>query len=194
MKIRDKWIYSLGGYNTEYKHLAMCERYNISMDKWTPIPSLKVARRGISACVVDEIFIYAIGGFNHFSLSTIERLDTEDEGGEWENMNLLMEIEISPRYVAGSIHIGGDNILICGGYQTKSLSDTYIFNFRTGVVFRKGDLILPAGKGENFYQRIPLLYEGQVYAIGYESPHLHVYNIHNQEWAIIDQRSWKNTS
>ena len=164
------------------------------MDKWTTIESMKVPRRAISACVVEERVIYAFGGYNQLCLSTIERFDTEEEGGVWSRVNLSGGIGISPRYVAGSIHIGGDNILIWGGFETKSLSDTYIFNFRTGGVSRKRDLILPGGKGEYFYQRIPLLYNGEVYAIGYESPDLHLYNIHDQEWAIINKRSWQNTS
>jgi len=53
-------IYALGGFNVS--HYAECERYDVKKDEWKAIAPMNKARDGLSACFVDNLFIFVIGG------------------------------------------------------------------------------------------------------------------------------------
>ena len=42
--------------------MGLCERYNIQKNEWTAINPMSKGKRRVSACMLGQHFIYAIGG------------------------------------------------------------------------------------------------------------------------------------
>lgn len=72
-------IYVAGGYILGEVN-KKCERYSIANDQWTQLPDLNEEKCSASLCVLDNKYLYSIGGLSKFDgqiqlISTIERLD-----------------------------------------------------------------------------------------------------------------------
>jgi len=60
-----KFIYVIAGYShNNIENLSDCEKYDIQANKWIKIGSLHNKKSGISCCLVNNMYIYAIGGYN----------------------------------------------------------------------------------------------------------------------------------
>ena len=83
-------IYVLGGYDDGF--LSHCEKYSIENNKWTVFRSMKVRKWGVSACIVDNMFVYAIGGYNfEKNLDTIEKYNIQND--KWETVKYSVKFE-----------------------------------------------------------------------------------------------------
>lgn len=67
----DKQIYVFGGCDKDFKVLKRCEKYCIKNNKWIEIASMKIEKVGSSVCILNNQFIYIIGGFNDECLNDI---------------------------------------------------------------------------------------------------------------------------
>jgi hypothetical protein len=55
-------VYVLGGFSGKQR-LNSVEKYNIAEDKWVQVAPMKDKRHYLSACSINDEFIYAFGGF-----------------------------------------------------------------------------------------------------------------------------------
>lgn len=55
----NQMVFVVGGWINSYTR--RCEMYTIAENKWVDIPSLQLDREGITLCVVQDKYIYAIG-------------------------------------------------------------------------------------------------------------------------------------
>ena len=75
----NKAIYSLGGFDgRECEYLDHCEKYTFLDDTWTQIRPMWKKKLGFSACLMNNKFIYAFGGFTERNvvLNDIEKFNT----------------------------------------------------------------------------------------------------------------------
>ena len=55
-------VFVLGGFSGKQR-LNSVEKYNVKEDKWTPMCAMKDKRHYLSACTINDEYIYAFGGF-----------------------------------------------------------------------------------------------------------------------------------
>jgi hypothetical protein len=74
-----QYLYALGGYNN--MQLSECERYVCDESRWEVLPDLLVAAYGMSAvddkamsAVEFDNSLYALGGWDHSHLDTVQKL------------------------------------------------------------------------------------------------------------------------
>ncbi len=80
-------IYVLGGYAGAAAcggYLSHCEKYCVLKNEWTIICSMSERKEGVSACIFDNQFIYAIGGIVGGYLDTIEKYCIQNN--QWETV------------------------------------------------------------------------------------------------------------
>ena len=117
---------ALGGYNNE-KACAYCEEYSTYKDEWVILPSLNSARRGAGTLLLNNKYLYAIGGED--SNSTIERLDITQKNS-WIFANLAsneLSIDASPR----AFLISDNEALILSGNNTDEVG---IYNINANTI------------------------------------------------------------
>ena len=185
--IKQKFIYSLGGFNQMVGHLGICEKYDIVNDTWALIPSMKIPKRSISALIFANSIIFTFGGFAETSLQTVEKFFINNETVGWMEVNFKGE-DWTPRRVAAAAQISDKEIFIFGGADKKSKGDAFIFNVEEATFVKKSNMF----KEEHFYQRQCIASGNEVLAIGYEFQDIHKYNILTNEWNIVPKESWQN--
>jgi len=117
---------ALGGYDGKEPY-AYCEEYSTYKDRWTILPSLNNARYGPGTLLLNNEYLYAIGGKD--SNSTIERLDIIQKN-RWILVNLAsneLSINISPR----AFLISDSEALILSGNYTDEVVGIYNINANT---------------------------------------------------------------
>jgi hypothetical protein len=76
-----KKIFVIGGFNLIDGYLSTVEVLDTETNKWSTLPSMKIARDGMGIAVIDDRFIWILGGFNGSKLDSIEIFDVEKN--EW---------------------------------------------------------------------------------------------------------------
>ena len=89
-------IYVLGGFSGKQR-LNSVEKYNVKEDKWTQMAVMKDKRHYLSACTINDEYIYAFGGF--FGSTEQEINDTievyEVEKNSWVVLTVRMKVSHS---------------------------------------------------------------------------------------------------
>lgn len=86
-------VFVLGGFSGKSR-LNSVERYQIKEDKWTVVAPMKDKRHYLSACSINDEFIYAFGGF--FGSTEQEINDSiemyEVEKNIWQMLTIRMKV------------------------------------------------------------------------------------------------------
>ena len=86
-------IFVLGGFSGKQR-LNSVEKYIVKEDKWTQMAVMKDKRHYLSACTINDEFIYAFGGF--FGSTEQEINDTievyEVEKNTWVVLTVRMKV------------------------------------------------------------------------------------------------------
>jgi hypothetical protein len=89
-------IFVLGGFSGKQR-LNSVEKYIVKEDKWTQMAVMKDKRHYLSACTINDEYIYAFGGF--FGSTEQEINDTievyEVEKNTWVVLTVRMKVSIS---------------------------------------------------------------------------------------------------
>jgi len=75
-------IYVFGGLDG-IDEMDCCEKYSIKNDEWTPISNMLKKKYLVSACLLNNEFIYVIGGYDGFIddtyLNDIDKYDIAND-------------------------------------------------------------------------------------------------------------------
>lgn len=123
-------LVAIGGWDGE-RAMAQTEGYSIRQNQWRQLPKLAEERHSLTACLLGQSFIYAIGGSSAInygsSLCTIERLNFAQPNymaqQTWELIFLNGEYQDQKRSQLGSIAISDDQIMIFGGFLDTDLTN-----------------------------------------------------------------------
>ena len=81
-----KEVYVLGGYNRGYlnhcEDLSHCEKFNTLTGEWIVIAPMNKKKDGVSACIFNSQFVFAIGCYK----TDIEKYSIETDS--WENIKI----------------------------------------------------------------------------------------------------------
>ena len=102
-----------GGVDETYREVASTEVYQPSFNEWRTISPLK-QQRYAHALVSCDGYLYAIGGWGDYNLSSVERLG--DLKGEWINIEPMQ----TPRRCLAAVNCDGVVYAIGGRFHYKS--------------------------------------------------------------------------
>ena len=69
---RQKYIYVFGGRASE-GFINHCEKYNVLTDTWTVIKPMVKGKANMTACILNNEFIFIFGGKEMYILNGIEK-------------------------------------------------------------------------------------------------------------------------
>jgi hypothetical protein len=74
-------LFAIGGSTGKHQPTNLSEVYDIKADSWTKLPNLNEPRFSQSLCILNDEWLFAIGGFdsNHTLTSKIERLNIRED-------------------------------------------------------------------------------------------------------------------
>jgi len=183
VKLTKHVVYSIGGLGGAGV-IKTCEWLDLKENQWSLQCPLNEAREGAAVCTIGGKYIYCIGGRGNEDelYTTIEFLDTSFPKLGWTLIDLETD-KWKPVYFAFAMPIDNKRILISGGMNGEqvSVSDSYILNIETNKFERTSKM----GTADCFLERDKRIIKGKVYAIGYASYAIHIYDIEKQEWSII---------
>ena len=176
-----KLLYALAGEGPEGAKDS-CEVYNINTNRWTPCPSLNVARCSLSACIVDQT-LFVVGGWNQDYLDTIEKLKVDD-GNHWVLLKLEKKHPLKAVQVAGVV-AAGHELLIFGGYHAKEelAKNCLALDPKSLVFTHKHEL----PQSDAFIASEARVFNGSVYSFGYVHGGVYMYDIAKDEWTHVPQ-------
>ena len=95
--------------------MSDCEKYSVENDQWTPISNMNRLKSNASACILNNKFIYILGGKNEDAgiLNEIEKYEIDKE--YWKFVQIKSSQRLSPRINVLSFQIDTYCILIAGG-------------------------------------------------------------------------------
>ncbi|MDR3549763.1 MAG: B-box zinc finger protein [Candidatus Pacebacteria bacterium] len=182
-------ICSTGGLGTSGA-LKTCEMLDTCANEWTMVPPLSEAREGPSTCAVGGKYIYCVGGrANETTLfRSMEVLDTTFQKMGWQQI-LLQTEGWEPMYFGLLCPLSAKQLMICGGLDCrgKPLSRGYVIDLEND----KYDVKECAGMqlADCFLERDRKLHKGKLYAIGYSSYAIHIWDTENGQWSIIKSQT-----
>jgi len=186
-------IYCLGGKSKEKKFLNHCEKYDITENKWEKAPPLKEEKLNISATALNEIFIYAFGGFNGNYSTSIEVLNTQKLTDGWKIVKLEKASGWVGKDEAGCFQISGTELMIFGGINGSEgcTEDVFVFNTEKRTIVKHAKKLC---KKDWFTMRTPIrLYGGSAICIaGYFLNDLHFYDTAKMTWSVVEQKEWRH--
>eukprot|EP01022_Parablepharisma_sp_SALTPOND_P001038 TRINITY_DN105471_c1_g1_i1.p1 TRINITY_DN105471_c1_g1~~TRINITY_DN105471_c1_g1_i1.p1 ORF type:complete len:519 (-),score=71.19 TRINITY_DN105471_c1_g1_i1:91-1647(-) len=175
-----KLIYCMGGYNKFTGVLNSVEKYQISQNRWTSIPSLLEKRQWPGGCQFNDRFLYCFGGSR---LDTIERLDTSNEEKGWESVVTTKKCEAWVGMSAcGAIQISPGEILIFGGCVKKDTDEVFAFDPETRTFSVKAKMPMPS----LFCQAGAMIADNYIGAIGWRNDHIYIYDTVKDAWTLIE--------
>lgn len=134
------YIYAVGSkYPDETS--KKCEVYDVAKNKWSEIGDLNFSRHYHTITIVENRYLYVIGGRDSMTegpLESIERLDgfVEVEKQKWDAIQIVNKDGLwSARDTMGSFALGDSEILIFGG-DCGWISDCFSFNTKTNEIER----------------------------------------------------------
>jgi len=163
------YVYCIGGFEQkdelEYdlKTISVCEKYHPLEDIWSETSSLINSWAYASAVLIENKFIYLIGGLDHFSaLDKIERYDLMLE--KWFPVKLKLPKKIAK---LGIGKINEQNAIIFGGIYGNDQNEYCYLNEAHNINFKKMTIkSIPAMKEKRIlYPNVPKL-ASKLYIIG----------------------------
>ena len=167
-----------------------CEVYDISKNKWTEIGDLNQARHYHSCTVLENRYLYIIGGRDSLTeqpLDSIERLDgfSQLENQKWDVIQLInKDQQWSPRDTLGSFALNDSELLLFGG-DYGWISDCFIFNTKSFEISKHEQATLK--KPEEFFKSQAVKYNDKVFITGNLDRDVHVYSLKAQKWFMLDK-------
>ena len=113
-------IYTVGGKNPQRVNSATCHVYSIEQDQWTELPALQEAVYSVSCSVFkEEKQLLALGGIDAKDdlVKTIQRLDLQKEGAQWEVLNVQLPTANSNM---GLHLVSRDGLIVFGGWNQNA--------------------------------------------------------------------------
>ena len=99
-------------------------------DKWVQMPAMKDKRHYLSACTVNDEFIYAFGGFfgstEQEINDSIEMFDVEKN--IWQVLSVRMK---NPLWACSALAVSPNEIILIGGKNTNRNGEVHLFNTNT---------------------------------------------------------------
>ncbi len=180
-------ICSTGGLGSSGA-LRTCEAYDTLANEWTMMSPLNEPREGPSTCAVAEKYIYCIGGRADKTtlFSTMEVMDLSFAKMGWQLTSLQSET-CQPMYFGLACTLSTKQLLICGGLGAgeAALSRAYILDLEKNELKECEPMRIP----DCFLERDRKLYKGHLYAIGYSSYAVHIFDTEKRQWAVIKSQS-----
>lgn len=132
-------IYTVGGKNPQRVNSASCHVYSIEKDEWAELPALKEAVYSVSCTVFKEDKqLLALGGIdaNDDLVRTIQRLNLERQGAEWEVLNVQLPTANSNM---GLHLVSKDGLIVFGGWNQNAQSSVLMMMEKSNgqISFRK---------------------------------------------------------
>lgn len=182
------FIYAVGSkYPDETS--KKCEVYDLAKNKWTEIGELNFSRHYHTITIVENRYLYAIGGRDSMTeapLESIERLDgfVDVEKQKWESIQLVNKDGLwSARDTIGSFALGDSEILIFGG-DNGWISDCYSFNTKTNEIERQESSLK---KPEDFFRSHSVKYNDKVFIVGCLDRDVHVFTPKKKKWFLLEK-------
>ena len=122
-------VFVLGGFSGKQR-LNSVEKYLVKEDKWIQVAPMKDKRHYLSACSINDEFIYAFGGF--FGSTEQEINDSievyEVEKNIWSMLTVRMK---NPLWACSALSISPTEIILIGGKNTNRNGEVNLFNTQT---------------------------------------------------------------
>jgi N-acetylneuraminic acid mutarotase len=119
-------VFVLGGFSGKQR-LNSVEKYLVKEDKWIQVAPMKDKRHYLSACSINDEFIYAFGGF--FGSTEQEINDSievyETEKNIWSVLTVRMK---NPLWACSALSISPNEIILIGGKNTNRNGEVNLFN------------------------------------------------------------------
>jgi len=166
-----------------------CEVYEVAKNKWTEIAELTQSRHYHAICVLENRYIYCIGGRdsqNEQPLDSIERLDAGSDlfQARWEPIQFTnRENNWSARDTIGCFALNNEEIFIFGG-DYGWISDCYTFNVKQNEMERSECSLK---KPEEFFRAKPVEYNKKIFVVGCIDKDVHVYLPKAKKWFLLDK-------
>jgi N-acetylneuraminic acid mutarotase len=144
---------------------------------------MKDKRHYLSACAVNDEFIYAFGGF--FGSTEQEINDSievyEVEKNQWTYLTVRMK---NPLWACSALSISPTEIILIGGKNTNRNGEVHLFNVVNKTWKQLHNMNQLRVSHKSFY--LPALNQNKIYVIGgdYEMS-CEVYDIKENKWSFI---------
>jgi hypothetical protein len=142
----------IGGYNTN--SLSCCEGFSIPMNKWELLPSLNVARECPATTLINNRFLYSIGGSD---TNEIEVLDISFMKS-WVLLTLMLN-ELAINNSPEVMKVADEELLIFRGHNTNEVG---VFDVRNRTIRKTSLTIVP----ECFICNSAVEIKGRLYLLG----------------------------
>ena len=170
-------LIALGGHNEG--SLKICEKYEVSLQKWEELPSLNTGRQRPGSILLKSkrAFCFCGGNDMYTDLNSIESLEIEKET-QWKTLTLNYQI-------AQTYHFAGvefkNKIVVFGGHSYTSSYSAFIFS-KEGEL--EQDLSQDSLTPEDMCQGSFTVQGGKIYAVGFSEV--------SSEWAmrVFDGKKW----
>eukprot|EP01084_Bolivina_argentea_P230224 388370_1 len=112
----NKYLFVVGGYNSNDGYLNLIQVYNISSQQWIHLPSMQTARRSAS-CIIKANILYVIGGKNDgIRVASIEYFNIDKyfsniPNQQWTYTNGDLSVAVDSAIVVSY----GNDIIVVGG-------------------------------------------------------------------------------
>jgi len=126
------FIFSVGGFASN-----TVEKYDISQNKWTKLPSLKSDERQKPILYLYGQWLYAFFGYRKGAyLDSIERFNIKSAKGKWENVMYSNPEKISCGMTgAACIQTDNNSIFMLGGKDSSSIKSSALsFDFESNKI------------------------------------------------------------
>jgi len=171
-------VFVLGGFSGKQR-LNSVEKYNFREDKWTVMTPMKDKRHYLSACSLNDEFIYAFGGF--FGSTEQEINDSievyEVEKNLWSVVTVRMK---NPLWACSALAVSPHEIILIGGKNTNRNGEVNLFNAQTKTWKQLHSMNQLRVSHKSFFL------QGKIYVIGgdYEMS-CEVYDLKENKWSFI---------
>ena len=189
-RYKDTYLYVIGGQEGSMKYLNKCEKFNISINQWSPLPEINRCKSKMAACVFEENIIYIFGGeYEEEALYDIEKLDIKEEGFGWRLITITHNEGWEGRLGSGAFQIDDRYIMLFGGHSNIECTHYFYFNTTTNTLSIRGELpqyddFIPEADSH-------ILYDGRVWIFGgLGLADLYNYNVRDALWTKVDRKSW----
>ena len=170
----------LGGWDGS--SINYCEKYSLPDNTWYEISKMSQQKQNVSACIFNNKYIFAIGGFNKKQyLSDIEKYDINHN--QWEVFQISQQYtHFLPRDLAFSHQLNDSSILIAGGKNEKG-------KLKDSLMFDVSDKSFKVGKGlpmsDYFISSSSIIVSNHLYAFGHSKKQVYKFNLDDMHWDFV---------
>lgn len=113
------YVYVFGGFDN-FGSINNCERYDMNKGGWTSIANMLVPKAYATCCRFSEEYIFLIGGFSTQDMDGTKEQEIIDRYDIKNNIFCTFKVKLPvASYGFACCMISNDEVLICGGYNSK---------------------------------------------------------------------------